>query len=159
MYFYNYYINHQNFLFLIKILENWDIIKAFNRPAFAIIADNVVVARIDKDRSAHLYNLTIYVRTGIKDSQDSKNYSIQSLKCPQLISPWIISRATKHHQKMIGRTSRYGRKATKFGFVSSLPSLRWTAPPDTATNQPSKASGALVVYLYCDILTFKEVCV
>lgn len=56
-------------------------------PAFAIIVDNVVVARIDKDKSVHLYNLTIYVRTGIKDSQDSKNYSIQSLKFPQLISP------------------------------------------------------------------------
>lgn len=51
-------------------------------PAFAILVDNVVVARIDKDKSVHLYNLTIYFRTGIKDSQDSKNYSIQSLKCP-----------------------------------------------------------------------------
>ena len=71
-----------------KVLENKEIIEEFNRTVFESIVDKVVVGRIDKDGTVHPYDLTFYFKTGIKDSQDSKNYSTQSLKCPPANQPW-----------------------------------------------------------------------
>ena len=46
----------------------------FNRTVFENIVDKVVVGRIDKDGIVHPYDLTLYFKTGIEDSQNSNNF-------------------------------------------------------------------------------------